>query len=437
MRDGSGAEERMAQKQKKSAVLDLKDPLAAMKSSDREATATGPAPPPLPASAGKSSGSSKDKAEKKAAFVPPKLNKAPPPILKSQKKQAKKVAEPPSSVKTSPVKATKSASAPSSSKKATSKSQTASQKPPPPRAPAISMAPAPSSISQPTPKKGDGDKERLSRVKALQDKDGAPGDKEERVSQKKEERVPNHKGAPHDKGRVPHDEGRVPHDEGRVPHDKDNVSQEADDNQAPPRRVSRRRAAGPVRGRIAANDDAPSIGGLIYALDQKPSNKPFRYAMIASAMWLVAGLAFASLIFASRMSAGASFGTVFGEPIAFLVLTAIIVPVAVIWFLALLAWRCERGSLPDSLKPLVGVYLDQLPVEPLHGDAFEFYPQGAGERIRWQCIAWPGCIFQLPADAPLLLAPRPMPGSGSPRIRYMITQPVVGLPYPIPVNSTK
>ena len=39
----------------------------------------------------------------------------------------------------------------------------------------------------------------------------------------------------------------------------------------PARRVARRRPAGPVRGKIAANDDVPSIGGLIYALEQKPS----------------------------------------------------------------------------------------------------------------------------------------------------------------------
>src|SRR4029078_1912717 len=44
-------------------------------------------------------------------------------------------------------------------------------------------------------------------------------------------------------------------------------------DEPPTRRVARRRPAGPVRGKIAANDDVPSIGGLIYALEQKPSTK--------------------------------------------------------------------------------------------------------------------------------------------------------------------
>ena len=47
--------------------------------------------------------------------------------------------------------------------------------------------------------------------------------------------------------------------------------------------AARRRPAGPVRSKIAANDDVPSIGGLIYALEQKPSTKVFRIAAIASA----------------------------------------------------------------------------------------------------------------------------------------------------------
>src|SRR6185295_17262555 len=38
-----------------------------------------------------------------------------------------------------------------------------------------------------------------------------------------------------------------------------------------PRRAAKRRPAGPPRARIAANDDAPSIGGLIFALQQRPS----------------------------------------------------------------------------------------------------------------------------------------------------------------------
>ena len=53
-----------------------------------------------------------------------------------------------------------------------------------------------------------------------------------------------------------------------------------------------RRPAGPAPRRIAAaaaNDDLPSIGGLIFALQQKPSKSPFLVALVASLVWFVVG----------------------------------------------------------------------------------------------------------------------------------------------------
>ena len=83
----------------------------------------------------------------------------------------------------------------------------------------------------------------------------------------------------------------------------------------PARRVARRRPAGPVRGKIAANDDAPSIGGLIFALDQKPDIKPFKYAAIASAVWAVIGTGFAlGNSEKPRSRQGAGLGEILGHP---------------------------------------------------------------------------------------------------------------------------
>ena len=48
---------------------------------------------------------------------------------------------------------------------------------------------------------------------------------------------------------------------------------------------AKRRSAGPSRASLAANDDVPSIGGLIFALHQKPSKQPLKVAAIASAVW--------------------------------------------------------------------------------------------------------------------------------------------------------
>ncbi len=127
--------------------------------------------------------------------------------------------------------------------------------------------------------------------------------------------------------------------------------------EAPTRRSARRRPAGPPRTRIAANDDAPSIGGLIYALDQKPSSKPFKYASIASAIWGVLCLGFAWAILSAEFSQGATVAEVLGKPTIFLTAAAIVVPVAILWFLALLAWRSEELGLRSSTMTEVAIRL--------------------------------------------------------------------------------
>ncbi len=127
--------------------------------------------------------------------------------------------------------------------------------------------------------------------------------------------------------------------------------------EAPQRRVARRRPAGPVRGRIAANDDAPSIGGLIYALEQKPSNKPFVYAGYASAVWGLIGSAFLWAALTSEAATGSTLAQILAKPVIFLTAAAVIVPIGVIWFLALLAWRAEELRLRSSTMTEVAIRL--------------------------------------------------------------------------------
>jgi len=122
------------------------------------------------------------------------------------------------------------------------------------------------------------------------------------------------------------------------------------------RRVARRRPAGPVRGKLAANDDAPSIGGLIYALEQKPSNRIYRHAAIASVVWAIAGLIFAYLSLSSE-AALSTWGTILSKPTTFLTGAAIVVPIAVIWLLALLSWRAEELRLRSSTMTEVAIRL--------------------------------------------------------------------------------
>jgi ABC-type transporter Mla subunit MlaD len=121
------------------------------------------------------------------------------------------------------------------------------------------------------------------------------------------------------------------------------------------RRPARRRAAGPARSNIAANDDAPSIGGLIFALQQKPSGSAFRFATGASVGWLVVGLLVGWVLLRRDMATG--FGAALMSPMLAVVAATIVLPIALFWFLALLAWRTQELKLMSSAMTEVAVRL--------------------------------------------------------------------------------
>ncbi len=132
----------------------------------------------------------------------------------------------------------------------------------------------------------------------------------------------------------------------------------SDEQTAPPlRRVARRRPAGPVRGKIAANDDVPSIGGLIYALEQKPSPKVFRYAAIGSIVWALVGLIVGALTIAPEWQAGQPLSSLLLQPTTFYTATAIIAPIAIIWLLALLSWHIASLALKSATMSEVAIRL--------------------------------------------------------------------------------
>lgn len=113
---------------------------------------------------------------------------------------------------------------------------------------------------------------------------------------------------------------------------------------------SKRRPAGPPPRRLStpANDDLPSIGGLIFALQQKPSRLPFAVAGGVSVVWLIV---------ASLFSYGAFFGAGTSGPSALTATATILVPIAVFWFLALLVWRAQELRLMASAMTEVAVRL--------------------------------------------------------------------------------
>jgi ABC-type transporter Mla subunit MlaD len=118
----------------------------------------------------------------------------------------------------------------------------------------------------------------------------------------------------------------------------------------------RRRAAAPPRARIAANDDAPSIGGLIFALQEKPSNQPFMFAAAGSGGWLAIGSLLAWAMLSPEIARSGLFSTL-GSPTMIIVAATIFLPIALFWFLALLAWRTQELKLMSSAMTEVAVRL--------------------------------------------------------------------------------
>jgi hypothetical protein len=135
----------------------------------------------------------------------------------------------------------------------------------------------------------------------------------------------------------------------------DGTAQPAADDRV--RRVGRRRAAGPARSRLAANDDSPSIGGLIYALNQKPSNKPFVVAAAGSAGWALVSILLGSALLAPDIARSAGFWDALAKPAVLATVATVGVPIALFWFIAYLAWRAESLRLVSSAMTEVAVRL--------------------------------------------------------------------------------
>jgi hypothetical protein len=119
-----------------------------------------------------------------------------------------------------------------------------------------------------------------------------------------------------------------------------------------PSRVS----TGPVRA-VAANDDMPSIGGLVYALQQRPSKSPFYIALGASVVWLFLGCLIGWAVVSNQAGTASSLSGVLASPAVAAVIATIFVPIALFWFLAILVWRAQELRLMSSAMTEVAVRL--------------------------------------------------------------------------------
>ena len=121
-------------------------------------------------------------------------------------------------------------------------------------------------------------------------------------------------------------------------------------------RVGRRRT-GPARERVAANDDAPSIGTLIYSLQQQPSSAPFYYAAIGTGVWATLGLVLCYGLIVSGLKPTDHLLDVLTRPTSIAAVTLLLAPIALIWVLALLIWRAHELRLMSSAMTEVALRL--------------------------------------------------------------------------------
>ena len=120
---------------------------------------------------------------------------------------------------------------------------------------------------------------------------------------------------------------------------------------------AQKRPATAARPHIPANDDMPSIGGLIYALQQRPSRSPFLIALIGSVVWFVLGLALSWAVFQKTLDVSGSTADLLSNPAIVAVIATIAIPIALLWFLAILVWRAQELRLMSSAMTEVAVRL--------------------------------------------------------------------------------
>ena len=108
---------------------------------------------------------------------------------------------------------------------------------------------------------------------------------------------------------------------------------------------------------MAANDDIPTIGALIYALEQKPSREPFKYAAYATGAWLGLGLVFSYATLSAEISRSTGVWDLLARPNLMGLAATVLLPIGVFWFMAMLVWRAQELRLMSSAMTEVAVRL--------------------------------------------------------------------------------
>ncbi|MEQ1651178.1 MAG: hypothetical protein ABL897_01675, partial [Hyphomicrobium sp.] len=88
-----------------------------------------------------------------------------------------------------------------------------------------------------------------------------------------------------------------------------------------------------------------------------PSTKIFRVAAASSAVWAAVGIAYGAFTLVPEWSAGATMSSLLLNPVTFYTATAVVVPIAIFWLLALLNWHIASLALKSSTMTEVAIRL--------------------------------------------------------------------------------
>jgi hypothetical protein len=101
----------------------------------------------------------------------------------------------------------------------------------------------------------------------------------------------------------------------------------------------------------------PSIGGLIYALHQKPSQRAYQVAAIASGAWAFLSILLGGAMLVPEFQRAPTMMEMLARPTVITLAATLLIPIALFWFLAMLIRRAQELRLMSSAMTEVAIRL--------------------------------------------------------------------------------
>ncbi len=111
------------------------------------------------------------------------------------------------------------------------------------------------------------------------------------------------------------------------------------------------------RASLTEKSKAPSIGGLIHSMQAKPSNAPYYTAAITSVIWLFIGGLLGWLLVGQSLNDLTGQKSIFDSSSIYIMAAAVLVPIALFWFIAQLVTRSQEMKLMASAMTEVAIRL--------------------------------------------------------------------------------